>query len=299
MLKISPLAAQSVRSAILVTGSARSGTTIMGQVIGSFAGVEYAFEPPMLFTLFSLIEDLSEYQWRLLYETYLYEEFLINAMAGRNFNFNRLDDSLVHRVKLEEEIERRLNQGLSKCRAEQLALGSTLAYKMPDVLPMMPTLKRYYPETRVLVMLRDAAGTINSILAKKWFNDASADKNQIWPFDICNRVRVPFWVKPVDMEYWTTLSELDRAAYYYVRINEEVENIPGRFEVIYNNLIMRPKEVVGEIGEKLGLEFGPKTMDVVTSIHRNERRNDFFNIENINSDLRCRVKYHSERSSLI
>lgn len=295
MLKISPLAADCARNAILITGSARSGTTLMGKIVSSFHGVEYAFEPPMLFTLFSLVGDLNEYHWRLLYETYLYEDFLINALAGRNLNLNRIDDSAAHQVKSKEEIERRLNTSLRKEEAERLTRGTTLAYKMPDVVPMVPTVKTYYPETRVVFMLRDAVGTINSILQKKWFSKEAIGKSLVWPFCIFGDLRVPFWVKPEDREYWTTLSELDRAAYYYVRVNEGVENIPGRFEVVYDDLVAKPGLVVGKLIEELGMRHGPRTGEIVAGIRRSENNCDLFVMGNINSDLRARVKHFSDR----
>lgn len=299
MLNISPLAAQCVREAILITGSARSGTTVMGQVVSSLESVEYAYEPPMLFTVFSLIEDLNEYQWRLLYETYLFEEFLMNALAGRNLNFNRVDDSAVDKVKTADEIERRLKLSLPKAQAEQLALGKTLAYKMPDVIPMVPRVKTYYQETRVVVMLRDAVGTINSVMHKQWFSDETNGKSLIWPFRICKDVRVPFWVKPRDMEYWTTLSELDRAAYYYIRINEDVEHIPGRIEVAYDSLVAQPEETLAAVTEKLNLRFGPKTDEIVAGIRKTKKKRDLFVMDKITSDLRQRVKHYSDRSATI
>jgi len=50
-LQISNIASDKVNSSILISGVARSGTTIVGKLISSFDGVEYSFEPPMMFTL--------------------------------------------------------------------------------------------------------------------------------------------------------------------------------------------------------------------------------------------------------
>ena len=66
-----------------------------------------------------MIEQLESNQWKFLYETYLYEEFLIPALAGRNINCNRQDDSSIYRVKTQTEIETRLNQSHSKSQAEE------------------------------------------------------------------------------------------------------------------------------------------------------------------------------------
>ena len=70
--------------------------------------------PPMLFTLFSLMEKLNREEWCLLYETYLYEEFMLGALAGRAINCNKSDDSSIYRVKNPQEIEDRLQNSLGK-----------------------------------------------------------------------------------------------------------------------------------------------------------------------------------------
>ena len=132
MLEISDRAYSSVSNAILISGSARSGTTIMGKVIHSFDGIEYTYEPPLLFSLFPLINQLAEQDWRLLYETYLYEEFMLNSLAGRAINCNRKDDSSIYNVKSESEVASRLQSTLSKNEAEILAKNRTIAYKMPS-----------------------------------------------------------------------------------------------------------------------------------------------------------------------
>lgn len=296
MLKISDVAASSVADAILVTGSARSGTTIMGKIVSSLETVEYAYEPPMLFTLFALIQRMDKEQWKLLYETYLYEEFLMNALAGRTFNFNRVDNSAIFRVMPEQEIQRRLDLNLSKAEAEGLAPGRTLAYKMPDIVSFVPTLKSYYPGTRVIVMLRDATETINSVMQRKWFSDENVRKSLIWPFREVNSVRVPYWVKEEDDDLWSRFSELDRTAYYYIRINEEVENIEGRIDVFYDRLVTHPHETVVELVNTLGLTLGEKTEEIIGQIGPTDAERDRDVVDAIDSRLREQVKFYSSKS---
>ena len=86
----------------------------MGKVLHSFQSVEYTFEPPTLFSLFSLLPRLDEVEWKLLYETYLYEDFFVNAIAGRNLNLNRNDDSCVYNAKAEAEVDARYEGSLRK-----------------------------------------------------------------------------------------------------------------------------------------------------------------------------------------
>ena len=101
---------EKVSKAILITGTARNGTTITGQLIHSMNNVEYAFEPPTLLSLINIIDKVEKNIWKFLYETYLYEDFLINAIAGRNINFNKNDDSSIYHAKTEEEIQARIKK---------------------------------------------------------------------------------------------------------------------------------------------------------------------------------------------
>ena len=188
---ISEKAEETVGNAILVSGSARSGTTIIGKLLHSFEHVEYAFEPPMLFSMMPLITKIPEAQWKLLYETYLYEEFFINALCGRSINCNCCDDSSIYSVKGAEQIKRRLNRSIGKVKAELLGADYTLAFKMPDIVPFVPLLLQYYPHTRVVIMIREAVGTLNSLIAKKWFAVENISANMIWPFRLKQGEKIP------------------------------------------------------------------------------------------------------------
>src|SRR5512141_1115475 len=99
MLEISSKASPFCSNAIFITGSARSGTSLVGSIIHSMDKVEYAYEPPMLVSLFAMINGLPEAQWKFLYETYLYEEILLNSIAGRAINCNVSDYSSIYKVK--------------------------------------------------------------------------------------------------------------------------------------------------------------------------------------------------------
>jgi len=266
-LNISVLSEDIVSKAVLITGSARSGTTLMGKLIHSFDKVEYASEPPLMFSLFSVINDISAEKWKLLYDTYLYEEFFISALSGRSINCNLVDDSSIYHVKALEEVNNRLNYSLRKADAEERIRGATIAYKMPGIVPYVPVLLERYPLTRVVVMLRNAVETLNSILQKKWFSPENESSALLWPFRVCHGVNVPFWVREGEDELWVKLSELDRAAYYYIRVNEGIENITGRIEISYTNLLEKPSETIEGLADNLGLEFGTLTKQIVDQIY--------------------------------
>ena len=86
-----PETSEIVNRSVVIIGTARSGTRIMGSLLWSLEETEYLFEPLMLYSLVPMIEEIPKDRWKYLFETYLVEEFLFNAMAGRFLNFNEHD----------------------------------------------------------------------------------------------------------------------------------------------------------------------------------------------------------------
>jgi hypothetical protein len=283
--------------AVLISGSARSGTTILGKIISSFKHVEYSFEPPLFFSLFALIQSIDENSWKLLYETYLYEEFLMNAIAGRGLNCNLSDDSSVFHVKPEAEIQKRLSGSLSKTESEHLSKVSRIAYKIPDVVPFIPQLKKYYPETEVIIMKRTAPESIHSILAKGWFSDQALKNGSMsWPNRIVGEFCVPFWVDPKDDRMWCELNEINRTAYYYIRVNKPIEDIPGCLTIRYRDLVEKPKPTAEMIAEKLNVTFGERTEEILNTVKYRTNKTNPGMMKELNSEFRKQVEYYSSLS---
>ena len=284
-------------NAIIVTGSARSGTTIMGKIIHSFQNVEYAYEPPMLFSLFPLINILDENNWKLLYETYLYEDFLMAALSGRGLNCNLVDDSSIYKVKPQHLIKERLNKSLRKIDGERLAEKSQIAIKMPDVVPFLPKLKTYYPGTSVVIILRKAPYVFNSLLEKGWFNDRTLqEQNLIWPNRFIDGFRIPFWVESNEEESWCQMDELHRVAYYYIRMNQHVNNIPGCITIKYDRLIRSPRQTAMTLADSLNLSFGGKTEDILSTIKYTKKERDLNILATLKPDIRDQVEYYTRIS---
>lgn len=281
-------------NAIVVSGSARSGTTIMGKILHSLEGVEYSFEPPMLFSLFALMEKIDCSAWRLLYETYLYEEFFINALSGRHLNCNRGDDSSIFAVKSMSEVDKRLACSIGKSEAEKIAANSVLAYKMPDVVPFLSLLKQYYPQTRLVMMRRNAIDTFHSIKCKGWFSDAMLrNENLNWPNTFINGLRVPFWVKPQDHEKWAAMDELHRIAYYYLQTNGDISVLKPSLVIDYDEFVTAPHETVTTLAKTLGLQFGAKTEEVLATVSKTDKERPASLLDGLEPLVKAQVEKYS------
>lgn len=283
--------------AIVISGSARSGTTIVGKIIHSFDNVEYAFEPPLLYSLFPLISELNKDHWKLLYETYLYEEFLMSALSGRGINCNLKDDSSIYKVKPEKLVNDRLNKSLRKIDGEKLATKSRIVYKMPDVVPFLLRLKEYYPGTTVLIVLRKAVYVFNSLLEKGWFSDKTLrEENLVWPNRSLNGMRIPFWVAPGDDKAWCEMDEMHRIAYYYITVNKPVGKIPGCITVKYDDLIEDPLRTAKLLAKKLKLHFGEKTLEILDTVKRTQKNRHMTILEKLKPQIRKQIEHYSSNS---
>jgi hypothetical protein len=295
-LQLSKTAQDKVNKSVLVSGSARSGTTIIGKILHSFKDVEYAFEPEMLFSLLALIDNLPRQEWKLLFESYLYEDFFINAIAGRSINCNQNDDSSIYNVKDVQDINSRLVKSYGKIEAEENGKSKLLAYKLPDVLPYLQKLQSYYPEIRIVIMKRKASETLNSLMAKKWFADDNSENNMIWPFHLHHSCKIPYWVRENDSDAWVTMTELDRCAYYYIRLNEDVDKIKNRIEISYEKLLSDPLKTTENLATALNLEFGEKTREIIEQVKPTVKKRDSEIIGKISAKLKEEVLFYSSSS---
>jgi hypothetical protein len=296
MLELHSSATQCAHSAILISGSARSGTTIVGKLIHSFEGVEYVFEPPALIALFSIIEHMPEAQWKFLYEAYLYEEFLINAVSGRAINTNVADDSAIYAVKGASDIERRLNRSWPKMEAARLAAQSRVAYKIPNIIPFIPLLRKRYPGTKVVMVKRGASETISSLMAKHVFTPDHPSSMLPWPTRVQEGKRYPYWLKLGDEGLWDELNELDRCAYYYICMNDGVDEFGNQLTLKYATLINNPRGVAEALANELGMNFGERTDEIIDSIKPTGKRIEADLLGAVSTEFRREVLEYSARS---
>jgi len=298
-LRLDPRISELCGRSVVVTGTARSGTTIIGKLLHSFQDVEYAFEPPMFFSLFPLLGKLDPDYWKFLYETYLYEEFLINALAGRTLNTRRRDDSSVHHVKPEALVKERLEGVSRKAELEDLARNATIAYKCPDICPFIQPLQGCYPRTRVVVMLREALPAFLSIKRKGWFRDETLrERNIVWPCRFVQGIRAPFWVAEHDVDEWVSMDEPHRIAYYYITMHEAMGNIQNALFISYEQLLVNPGDVARQLAGFLGLSWGVKTPDIISSVKPVVHPQIQEGMDGLRPDVLERVQHYSNLVAL-
>ena len=91
-----------------ITGCARSGTTVLGKILSTLKGVEYAYEPEIFFSLIPLIHNVEKKYWTNIYETYLIEDLFFNLCLGRKINLKKNDDSSIYNSLNKKQIKQKL-----------------------------------------------------------------------------------------------------------------------------------------------------------------------------------------------
>lgn len=270
---VSREAAEKCESAILICGAARSGTTLAGRLIHSCARVEYAFEPPTLFALFSHVQSIDPSTWRLLFQTYVYEEFLAGALAGRTINTNPYDQSSFISARTEEELAGRLGRSWGRADLEEHLGDAVVALKVPDILPYIkPARDALGGGLRPLVVVREPAGVLTSLLERAWFSDEALETgNLVWLRRASSYGVAPFWLARDDEELWHESNELMRCAIYYAA---QYESMPQRGECVavsYDHLTADARPTLEWVVERLDLEPGPRTWSLTDSVRAARR----------------------------
>lgn len=296
MYKLDSAATKAITNAVLVTGGARSGTTILGKLIHTYRNVEYAFEPPMLIALFSIINKVPAESWRFLYEAYLGEDFFINALAGRSINTNRSDDSSIYAVKTADEVERRLGRSWSRKEIMERLRSTVVAYKIPNIVPYIGRLLVIMPHTRVIVIRRGAVATFHSLMEKGWFKDHGVQSTAFWPFREVAGKQVPYWVRDGEESLWVELPELERCAYYYLLMSDLHTQGPQIMKMRYSELLADPIAASARLAGWLGLDEGERTRELLATIRPNGKPLDESILSRLSVNYRDSVREQSALS---
>lgn len=256
-------------NSLLISGCARSGTTLVGKLIGSAKEVEYFFEPESLVGLYSVINSINSSVYQTLFTSMLVEHLCANSISGRILNFNPNDDSCIYTCKSESEIAPRLDKSWRREEIHDRILGVIPAFKIPSVLPRLPEYHfTCFPSSRVLCVVRDPCSIYRSMRVKKWFSERA---NVLFPFFDSHQsgssLGIPYWVESRNLEEWLDMSDIQKFAYYYSLVYESALSAGSKFNIIdYSRFVLNPSKIAHSLFDSLGLSFGSKTRDVLDDV---------------------------------
>jgi len=255
---------KTVSRAILITGNARSGTTIAGKIIGACKDCEYFFEPELLFSLFAIIDKIPKDAWKLLFETYVGEDLLGKAVIGRNVNLRQSDDSSFYNTKSKSEYNNRIKIPGCRSNVQKRIKQKIPVIKIPDIIPFLYIFQKYYPQIKIIICRRDFNNTFKSIKKKKWYH-SSAKKGYVWPSYEIKGCEIPFWVQQKEWVNWPVMSTENRIVLntFSNKITADLKYI----EFNYDKLINSKKQCLSFL-KKLKIKPTKKTTENIKAFRK-------------------------------
>jgi hypothetical protein len=262
-------ASEKTAKAIFISGGTRTGTSMMARLTYSLEKVECFHEPAFLYAFFYMIDQMGKDPWKLLLEGFVYEELLLSALAGRRLNFNENDESCVFHSRPRSEIADRLARTHRHHELLPRAREYRLAFKMPETVPQLDTLRRYYPNMTFLVMLRRPESVIASLIQRGWYSEKQmhgAGGDWLFRSNSVDGMKIPAWVPDSLIEEFAAASEVDRCAMCYI---EQYEHLVGRSDCIvadFDALMHAPRSYFSAITDALGEKYGPLTTGLLDTV---------------------------------
>ncbi|MGB0806741.1 MAG: sulfotransferase [Salibacteraceae bacterium] len=260
-----------VKNKIIISGLPRSGSTLLGNILGSGKNVEYFFEPPMSSPMFSVIDQLDEKTFKTFFDYYMQNELLMPSLAGRRLNFNAKDDSYIYKYKTEDEIKTRLDKSWRASEIMEVIGNYSMAFKTPGISSHLLKLMKYYPDWKLVIIFRKYEDILKSILVKGWFDDNNP--NIITTYKHFGASKVPVSIPEIWREDWINLNPTERSMIY---MNEQFTALKlqsNYLRIDYENLIKEPLKTVENIFQKLEVNMTHKTEELITKIYNNPNSN--------------------------
>lgn len=262
-----------INNLILVGGVGRSGTSILGAILGSAKNTEFFYEPATFMFLLETAENWKDqYQLRHLLRTLINKDLLKGALSGRGLNHNRNDLSSVYRYKTDEEIEERMKSSFRQDQLNDAIVKTNAVIKVLDNIANVDSLSSHIDNFKRVVVFRKPVDTVNSILNKSWFSNQSLSIESPEPASFTHEYhgfRIRTFINKEDQDRWITLSEVDRALFYYNSHFQKFLNMHNNGDVFFipfEKLVHSPFSCVEKLFLDLGLNFGNKTQGLVNEV---------------------------------
>lgn len=283
-------------SAVYIIGPGRTGSTLTGRIVQTFKDIEYAYEPSFLHGLLPLISDLDPDHFRLIYETYLYEDLFMGQVTGRTWNYNRNDESCIYNAKSEAEVSERLNQAWTKVTAVEAGKKARLAVKLTNVPEYVAVLGNMYSKNKIVITHRAANGCIESLLMKKWFSDETLrDKRIIWLSQKDGDLVVPHFVPSEHADDWVKMSELERAGLYYGVMLEASLKLKNPYVTSYDELVIAPEKTITDLAHAIGTDITDASRRLMKTMRAPRETKENW-VGKLSKDLQSRIQKYSDVS---
>jgi hypothetical protein len=290
---------------LVITGAARSGTTILGKIIGSFENTHYIFEPHISILIPTLIEKkyLAEEQGGELLKALLFEELYLQMIHGRYVNFNEKDDSYIGNYVNPEDVKTRW-KNLSR-RKDAIADIENNDYvfslKIPNVQPILPTIKKLFPKMKVIHVIRDGNDCVSSSIRREFYSQDYFNRRNIeWGANY-KSLKIPWYVRTEDKDLFLKWNQYTRAAYLWrffteIGMDYTKKNRSDTLEFRFEDFRSKPYEFTEKIEKFVGKKRSDISVKHIDSIKTHKQL--VYDDVTSNVETPEREKYENLRAKL-
>ena len=264
---------------IIISGAARSGTSILGKILGSCKKVEYLYEPETFNYLSFLRNKVENKVWKNLIERYLTENFL-RLVNGRSLNFRNGENSSIKTIKSNREIKLKFSKEISELDFYNYINKNKISFLIKSPNLEFSSFKKDFPNFKIIIINRNPYQVINSLMNKNWFKNKNYLKTFL-PSVKINGSFYPLFMKKKYLKMWHNSNECTKCAIYLLCCEDEIKKIKNKIIIQYDDLIKSPKVITNRLLKRLGLSKSKKTHKILNNINlsKTARKVNILNIK--------------------
>jgi hypothetical protein len=294
------------KNLVVITGVARSGTTLFGKIIGSFSNTFYIFEPPTFRLIPPLIQKgyLKEKQGSELLKAILFDELYLQIIHGRYINFNEKDDSYIGHYINPDQIKQRWEKyRRRKDVIEDLENNNYLfVLKIPNIQPSLDILNTLFNNIKFVHCIRDGNNIVSSSIRRDFFTEDYLNNRNIEWSNEFDKIKIPWFINQRDYSSFLKWNQYTRSAYIWRILTEMGLGYTNKnknvFEFKFEDFIKNPEPFVGKIEKFVGKKETDITKKHIDSIKSYKQLIYPDNTQNIESpekekfiNLRKKLRY--------
>jgi hypothetical protein len=263
---------------LIITGVGRSGTTILGKLVGSMHPAYYFFEPAaMKYLPFLLNSDPGQAQvYASMARSLLSEDYLLPTAQGRSLNFNPGEDSYVgHYLPLDEVKQTwgalsRRGEIVEKLRKKR----PCWIIKTTEFQALFSAARTIFPEARFLHVIRNGNDVVSSALKRGWYTDRYMNREIVDWVQLPKEKgasNIPWYLDEESKECFANWNQTTRAACIWRCLTEvgmaECQAHPDDCQQLtYEELVRQPQVWVETFSQSYGLAPTELTQRHIASV---------------------------------
>ena len=190
---------------IIITGFSRSGTTILGKVIGSMYPAIYCFEP-------SLMKYLNTYGITDVPAKLLFETYFLNEIQGRG-NMNPYDDSysLNYLSWCDVVVGRDKLRRRGDAEKHIIENGYKFICKNTELQYQMEMMSAFFPGVRFVHIIRNGYDAVESAIERGWYTDEYCNSANVEDMIFHYKCDIPRFIDETCFDLWPDWNAETRA----------------------------------------------------------------------------------------